>query len=231
MTISQAEKITGLIQKNQVRSVLELGFYHGASTCYLANAVSDFDDGVVTCIDKDRARTLEPNVEVLLDKLGLRDRVNVYYEPTSYLWRLMKFLEDDPLPRFDMCYLDGAHSWFVDGFAFLLVDKLLQPGGWIILDDLNWRYEDSPSIRGSETLENMPKDERECYQMRKVYELLIKSHPDYGNYREEDNWAYAQKLSVGHTGTREITTEIVIKEKQVGLGAALMKLGHRLGMR
>jgi hypothetical protein len=50
--------------------------------------------------------------------------VNYYFEPTSYTWRMMKMLEEDEGPRFDLCYLDGAHSWFVDGFAFFLIDRL-----------------------------------------------------------------------------------------------------------
>lgn len=230
MTTSQAERITNLIRQHELRSVLELGFYHGVSTCYLANAVATLEGGSITCIDKERAKTLEPNVEVLLERIGQRENVKVYYEPTSYLWRLMKFLEEDPLPQFDFCYLDGAHNWFVDGFAFLLVDKLLRPGGWIVLDDLNWRYEDSPSFRGSESLASMPKEERETYQLRKVYELLIKRHPDYGNFRDEDNWGYAQKLSSSSAGAREITSEVIVNEKHVGLGAALIKLGRRLGL-
>ena len=41
-------------------------------------------------------------------------------------------------PQFDFCFLDAGHTWDVTGFAFLLVDMLLKPGGMIVLDDLDW---------------------------------------------------------------------------------------------
>jgi len=230
MTLEQAHRITSFIKTERLSSVLELGFYHGVSTCYIANAVAEFD-GKVVAIDKERGRTMDPNVEQLLGRIGQRDRVEIYYEKTSYLWRMMRFLEQQPTQRFDLCYLDGAHNWFVDGFAFYLVDKLLKPGGWIILDDLDFCYDNSHAMRGTDALAAMPKEERECLQLRKVWELLIKTQPGYGNFREESNWAFAQKISDSASGPPTITTEVVVKEKHVGLGAALVKLGKRLGMR
>lgn len=231
MTIEQANCMTDHITKHKLKSVIELGFYHGASTCYIANAVSQFDDGKVVAIDKLRAKTIDPNVETLLKKLDLGNRVEIFYEDTSYLWRMMKFLEKDPTPCFDLCYLDGAHNWFVDGFAFFLVDKLLKPGGWIILDDLDFCYNNSQGMQGTDSLAAMPSEERECRQVRNVYELLIKTQPGYCNFREEDNWAFAQKSTDTSAGSAQITTEIIVKEKQIGLGSALIKLGKRLGMR
>jgi len=91
-------------------------------------------------------------------------------------------LEEDPITRFDFCYVDGAHSWFVDGFAFFLVDRLLMPGGRIIFDDLNWTYVRSPSLKNTEMVINMPQDERETPQVLKVYELLVKTHSSYSDF-------------------------------------------------
>ena len=60
----------------------------------------------------------QPNVEELLIRIGERDRVDAFYEPTSYTWRLIRLLKQDPTPRFDFCDVDGADDWFGDGFAF-----------------------------------------------------------------------------------------------------------------
>lgn len=231
MTNGQAQRITDFIVEHKLSSIIELGVFHGSSTCFMVNAISDVEGSKIVAIDKERARTMDPNVEDLLKKLDLHDKLEIHYEPNSYLWRLMKMLEEDPTPRFDLCYLDGAHNWFVDGFAFFLVNKLLKPGGWIIMDDLEFRYDKSEGLRGTETLANMPKDEKECPQLRKVYELLVKTQPGYGNFREEENWAFAQKISDSSAGEAIVTTEVVVKEKHIGLGAALIKLGRRLGMR
>lgn len=232
MTLEQAESMTRHIANNNISSILELGFFHGASTCYMANAISDRADGHIIAVDRERARDeLDPTVETLLGKMGLRDRVTVHYEPNSYIWRLMKLLEKHSEPAFDMCYLDGAHNWFVDGFAFFLADRLLKPGGWLIMDDLNWRYIDSPSFKNSKTLAAMPRDEAESYQMRKIFELLVQRQPGYGNFSEDNNWGFAQKLTNGEPGPIRIETKLVIQERRVGLGEALIKLGRRLGMR
>jgi predicted O-methyltransferase YrrM len=82
----------------------------------------------------------------------------------------MKFPEDDPTPRFDLCYLDGAHNWFVDGLAFFLVHRLLKPGGWIIFDDVDWTYESSPTLKDTEDVRKMPEDRVEkVVQIEKVH--------------------------------------------------------------
>ena len=106
----------------------------------------------------------------------------------------MKLLEQNSEPCFDFCYLDGAHSWFVDGFAFFLVDRLLKRNGWIIFDDINWSYEKSPSLKNTDWVKSMPEDERKTSQVLKVFELLVKTHPCYGNFDIKEDWGFAQKI-------------------------------------
>lgn len=230
MTFEQAECITSFIEKYQVRNILELGFGHGVSTCYMAAALSRMGEGSIITIDKVEARQRKPNIETLLNKVGESDRVTVYYEPTSYTWRLMKFLEQEPRPTFDLCYLDGAHNWFVDGFAFYLVHLLLKPGGWIIFDDLDWTYSQSPGLKDSNFVKNMPKEERETPQVRKVYKLLVKNHPDYYNFKVEGDWAYAQKRDTPETKSaeREIVVEKIIQKEYYGIGHFLEKVSGKL---
>jgi predicted O-methyltransferase YrrM len=229
MTPEQAQTITDVILRERFQNILELGFYQGVSTCYIAGALDELGSGHLTTIDLAGARDKQPNVEQLLDRLGLRHFVTPYYEPTSYTWRLMKMLEADPSPRFDFCYLDGAHEWFSDGFAFVLVDRLLQPGGLIIFDDLDWTYDTSPSLKNSARVRRMPADERSTQQVRKVYDLLVKTHPDYGDFAERDHWGYARKRrSSGPQAVSEVRTEKVYEKEYIGLGAAMLKIARRI---
>jgi len=99
MTFTQAETITDVILENQFQNILELGFAHGISTCYMAGAVDDLGRGTITTIDSMSVREAEPNIKQLLGSLGLAQYVTIFYEPTSYIWRLMKMLEDSPSPR------------------------------------------------------------------------------------------------------------------------------------
>lgn len=229
MTAAQADEITRVILENRFQNILELGFAHGVSTCFMAGALDELGGGHITTIDLEHARNARPNIESLLGALGLSQYVTVWYEPTSYLWRLMKMLEEDPAPRFDFCYLDGAHDWFTDGFAFFLVDKLLKPGGMIILDDLDWTLDESPAMKNTPQVKNMPLEEKRTPQVRKVYELLVKTHPGYGDYLEKDRWAYARKLSVESYISSEIRKEIIYQN--VGLGSAVLKIARRVATR
>lgn len=229
MTFSQAKVITDVIMENQFQDILELGFRHGVSTCYMAGALDDIGGGSITTIDLVHARDNEPSIDQLLGKLGLARFVSVFYEPTSYTWRLMRMLEEDPSPRFDFCYIDGAHDWFVDGFAFFLVDKLLKPGGLIILDDLYWTFQSSPTLKDTEQVKHMPGDEKNIPQIRNVYELLVKPHPAYSDFIERDGWAYARKKHGESTENPDnVRTEIVYQRVHVGLGALIQRIVKRV---
>ncbi len=233
MSLAQAKTMTSFVIEKQIQNILELGFRHGVSTCYMAGALDELGRGSITTIDLLWTRNAEPNIESLLASLGLQSFVTAYYEPTSYTWRLMKMLEENPEPRFDFCYLDGAHNWFVDGFAFFLIDRLLVPGGWIIFDDLDWIYASSPTLKETERIKSMPQEERETAQVRKVYELLVKPHPSYGEFFIQDDWAYAHKSSSdsGVVKAQEVKKEIIYQSTYVGIGGALLKMARKIAQR
>ena len=227
MTYAQAKVMTDFIIDKNCQNILELGFEHGVSTCYMAAVLDEIGGVKITTIDLEDARNVKPNIEFLLNSLSLHHYVEIYYEPTSYVWRLMKLIERNPYPIFDLCYLDGAHSWFVDGFAFFLVDKLLVPGGWIILDDVDWTYGTSPELKKSQMVKSMPLEEKETPQIRKVYELLVKPHPGYGEFRVKDGWAFARKISA-KSDQVEVKKEVIHEKEYIGLGSAILQIGRKI---
>ncbi len=182
--------------EHRLMDVLELGFAFGVSTCYLAAAVDALGGGEgcrITSIDRLHTAELSPRAETLLAALGFSGLVSLKRVPTCYTWHLMRMLEEDPTPRLDLCFIDGAHSWAVDGLAFLLADRLLRPGGWVILDDMEWTYAASPTMERTAAVADMPEDERTTPQVAKVYELLVKTQPGYDTFERRDNWAFARK--------------------------------------
>jgi predicted O-methyltransferase YrrM len=191
MSLKKAQVMQDFIHKHSISSILELGFYHGVSTCYMAAALEVVDQGSIVSIDLESAQKREPNIEELLEKCGYLNAVEFYYEPASYNWRLMKLIEEQT-KTFDLCYLDGGHDWYNTGLAFFLVDKLLQPGGWIIFDDLDWTME---HLNAKWALRK-PEEERITPQVRKVWELLVKPHAHYSNFYEQGGWGYAQKIDI-----------------------------------
>jgi hypothetical protein len=64
----------------------------------------------------------------------------------SYNWSLMRLVRENRGPLFDYVFLDGAHTWATDALAFMLIDRLLRPGGHVEFDDYFWTIERSPSM-------------------------------------------------------------------------------------
>ncbi len=194
------------IRTYRPRRVLELGIGHGVSSCYMAAALDENGNGHLTCVDLLSAEFC-PSAEELLSQAGLEERVCIYREQSSYTWFLKKCIEErTPLggicePEFDLCYIDGPKNWTIDGAAFFMVDKLLNPGGWIIFDDYDWTYDsvaesnsgmsmsDGISIRG------MSEEERTQPHIEAIFRLLVTQHPDYGEFMVDGNqWAWARKV-------------------------------------
>jgi predicted O-methyltransferase YrrM len=195
MTLAQAEKLEGFFAEQDIADCLELGFYHGVSSAYMAAILEARGRGHLTTIDLVSGAARAPNIDALLGDLGLSHRVTVHYEPRCFTWRLMRMIEADPGPRFDFAYIDGAHTWLVTGYAFLLVERLLRPGGWVLFDDLDFTYATlvKPGRPMPDFLRRMTAEERATPQVRKVWDLLVGPHPAFHNHREDGRWAFAQK--------------------------------------
>jgi predicted O-methyltransferase YrrM len=172
-----------LVLSAQVKDLLELGTGHGTSTAYIAAALDENGAGHLTTIDRPDALERDPNVHQVLRHLGLQRWVTPI-QTVSYNLVLMRMLAEATLdeatePCLDFCFIDGGHTWEADGFAFLLVDRLLRPNRWIVLDDVAWSFAASPSLRETERVRAMTEDERTEQQVRKVVDLLIRTTPGY----------------------------------------------------
>lgn len=68
----------------------------------------------------------------------------------SYSWGLAKLLQqqrrNNSLGTFDFAYLDGSHTFIHDAPAAILLTEMVKPGGYLLLDDLNWTFSTSPSM-------------------------------------------------------------------------------------
>jgi predicted O-methyltransferase YrrM len=222
----QGAEVTRFIKEKKLSRCLELGFAHGVGTAYLAHAVADRQDGKVVTIDLETARRRDPDIHTVLKMVGVpQNLVDIYFEPTSYTWRMMRFLEQGLRESFDFIYLDGAHTWAVDGLAFYLGSLLLKPGGWILFDDLKWTLAGS-SIAEEPWVKALPLDQQETPQVRKIWDLLVKHHPDFDQLIEAGNWGYARK------STRATHRTVVVKYHPLisslfGVGTRLIERARR----
>src|SRR5436305_1514219 len=130
----------------------------------------------------------EPSPGALLASAGLAHRVTIVREHSSYNWFLKQQVEHasdahgNCRPRYDFCYLDGSKNFNVDGLAVVLIEKLLAPEGWLLMDDLEWTYEDNPWIvptGDGKPLGPLSDPERREPHLAAVFELVVKQHPSF----------------------------------------------------
>jgi predicted O-methyltransferase YrrM len=202
------------VRASRPDQLLELGTAHGVSAAYMAAALEANGQGHVTTVDHAGA-TYDPSPAEVLERAGLAQRATIVREHSSYNWFLKQQLEEasdeagNPTPRYDFCYLDGSKNFNLDGLAVVLIEKLLRPGGWLLMDDLEWTYEDNRWIEPSgdgRPLGPLSESERTEPHLRAVFELIVKQHPSFTRFRREDEWyGWAQKLP-GTERRYELTT-------------------------
>ena len=129
MNIDQARFIREFIKEHDARNLLELGFFQGKSTAFMAAILEELGRGHITTMDLVGAKKRKTSISDVLSDLNLDHRVTPIYSHRSFTWELHRLLAETPRPQFDYCYIDGAHTWDGTGFSFLLVDLLLKPSG------------------------------------------------------------------------------------------------------
>jgi len=195
MNAARAEILRDLILRTDASDILEIGFYQGKSSLYIAGALEDLGRGHLVTIDREAAKRHAPNIHDLLAAAGLAHRVTPVFAFRSFTWELQKLIDCDPRPQFDLCYFDGGHTWDETGFGFLLVDLLLRPGGVIVFDDMNWTVAGSAAYgRNPGKSANYSPDEAEARSVERVWDLLV---PERGYQRlarlDRIHWGVARK--------------------------------------
>jgi len=234
---AQGRRLYEFLLAQRPTELLELGFAHGASSCYAAAALDELGRGRLTCVDLESSVDRAPNLDALLARTGLEQYVQIHREPNSYTWFLKKKLEEQTRggvcePVYDFCYLDGSKNWTVDGCAFFLVDKLLRPGGWILFDDYNWTYEHYEQSTGNAatdglTHRTMAPDEYAVPHIEAIFRLLVMQHPDYSEFRiEDESWAFAHKVGLEK---RTLTVDTIVSLRARALWTARKVVKRYLG--
>lgn len=193
-----------LIIQYKLTSCLELGTGFGATACIITSALERIGQGKLITVD--RVLHNPVNVNVLLDHASInRDHIEVVVDELGYNWYLADVLSQQIKSNsgldteiFDLCFIDGAHEWETDALAYFLSLKLLKPGGWMVLDDLDFRLR---------TLDQRPeykdKSQRELdtYQVRMIFDLLLVNHTDFGQILvyPDQRMVWARKLRSIHS--------------------------------
>ncbi|MBL8158387.1 hypothetical protein JNK62_02560 [bacterium] len=94
----------------------------------------DMDISYVGCDFESVCKSHE--VELALKEI---DQTRIRFAPNStgtYAWTLFEMLKSGE--QYEVIYIDGHHTFYIDLPAILLADRLLKPGGYLLLDDMQW---------------------------------------------------------------------------------------------
>jgi predicted O-methyltransferase YrrM len=217
-SLQRGQEIYEFVREHRLAECLELGFAHGVSSVWIGAALEANGAGQLTCVDIQSAREREPSAQQLLEKAGLTHRATLNFEETSYTFFLQRLLRDRLRdgrvePLYDFIFLDGAHTWDTDALAFLIVDRLLKPGGWLLLDDLEWK----PPPDGGAT-----DYEVNLAAIGAIWETLIVPDPTYDDLRTDGLWGWAHKST---TPVPQVRT--IVKRDLVGSLRQIARMTRR----
>jgi len=184
------------IREKRPEDVLELGTARGGSAVFIAAALEANGAGHLTSVDSTRWQWLDPTPGEVLEKAGLSRRVTLDKRFSTYTWFLKAEIEDrldaagSVRPEYDFIFLDGSKNWSADGLVAVLAEKLLRPGGWLLLDDLGWNYEKHCQEPRHYEIEiaKLSDEERTQPHLRAVFDLLIRTNPAFDQFVIQDHW-------------------------------------------
>lgn len=205
MSREQGRRVYDHLRATNAREVLDIGTCYGVSAAYMAAAVKANGGGRVVTVDSAQFDHESPALEMIAQNLARAEVDDVVetvrIEHSSYAWWLKEEVErrsDDDgncEPAFDFVYLDGAKSLTIDGVSVIFVERLLRPGGWLLLDDLDWAFESNAKVVQSEGVHYaMSEAERREPHVRAIFELILKPSATMTQLRlEDERWGWAQK--------------------------------------
>jgi predicted O-methyltransferase YrrM len=177
---SANEGTLAFLKSTSSRVIAEVGVYEGHTSKEIAEFLNG--EGELHLFDfSDRVDA----VVAELEEAGFRNVIgygNSRKLLDSYNWSLMRLLQKHDTPIFDYVFLDGGHVWALDALAFLLLDRLLKPGGYIDFDDYHWSLAISPALNPSAfpmTAELYTDEQIAERQVALVVDLLVRRDRRY----------------------------------------------------
>ncbi len=139
--ISQEEGnfLQEMIRSTRPQVSLEVGCAYGISSLYICEALREVNATKHIIIDPYQHSERWEGIGLAnLRRAGYADIID-FHEGLSYQY-LSRLTEERV--TIDFAFIDGAHTFDYVLVDFFLIDKLMKPGGIVILDDLSY-----PSIR------------------------------------------------------------------------------------
>jgi predicted O-methyltransferase YrrM len=181
LAVAAANAVTvEFVRQSGCSRIAEIGAYHGDTSVEFAKYLNG--NGELHIFDR------AEYVEHTLRRLREAGHTNVRGFSSSgrlldsYNWTLGRLLAEHRGPIYDYVFLDGAHTWAIDGFAALLADRLLKVGGHLDFDDYHWNLVGSPCLNPRVfplTARLYTDEQMEAFQVQMIVDVLIRPDPRY----------------------------------------------------
>lgn len=225
----RGEELYDFVRRERPDRCLELGFAHGVGSLYVGAALEANGSGRLTSVDLPSALERSPKAQDLIAQAGLGHRIESVIEEAGYNWFLHGMLRrqrrDGAIePLYDFVFLDGAHTWEIDGLALDLSKRLLRPGGWILLDDLAWTFDESYE-------EDMTAEQRKVAHVQEIWDLLVTTDTAYDELSTDGAWGWARRSAEPVAPVRTIVQRDLARQAQDVLRLARRKLAAQTRFR
>ena len=156
ISVTQGYFMQFIIKNNKIKKILEIGTFTGYSA--LTMALSLDDDGIVTCLDKNKQTSVIANN--FFKKAKVNNKINLICDNASNI--LSKLIKKNN--TFDLIFIDADKENYIKYYEFAF--NLISKNGLIIIDNVLWKGE----------VADLSKNDKLTNIIRKFNEHIKKDH-------------------------------------------------------
>jgi predicted O-methyltransferase YrrM len=138
ISVEQGEFLQKIIFELQPKVSLEIGLAYGISALFICEALNQTSGTRHIIIDPYQSNYWQGIGMHNLKKAGYEEIIELYQQPSHLVLPQLEL----PGTKIDFAFIDGMHTFDHTLVDFFYIDRMLNVGGIVALDDTNW-----PSIR------------------------------------------------------------------------------------
>ena len=163
ISVTQGYFMQFIIKNNKIKKILEIGTFTGYSA--LTMALSIDDDGIVTCLDKNKQTSVIANN--FFKKAKVNNKINLICDNASNI--LSKLIKKNN--TFDLIFIDADKENYINYYEFAY--NLISKNGLIIIDNVLWKGEVT-DLSKNDKLTNIIRDFNEHVKKdSRIYKTIL----------------------------------------------------------
>ena len=174
-------------EKKRCVSVAEIGVGYGATSVEIIKVLNNEDNYFFFDFEETVKELLSDLEKININEVSLIGIGNTSKRYDSYAWNIAQLYirwekNGEDVHKFDVVYLDGAHTFLFDVSAASILKEMIPIGGYIVLDDVNWSIATSPTCnpqRNPQILDNFTQEQIEACHIDVVKQVIFDNDERY----------------------------------------------------